>query len=624
MSSLATPSTPSTLSLLDLVQSDEEDWTDEPLADISDQIARGIDLAPMIERLTIVDKGAQLRKLRRVMNWPQRHLVDHVTDNLHNGRPTRVIILKARQLGISTITEGIQFSLAMLVDNFRGHIISHESKSNEHLLGMTQRYYDTYSFRKMYTQTNKAANKVAWDPTNSRIGISTAKNLGSGRSLTVHFLHGSEVSFWPNADVLMSGLGQSIPKGAFSFVILESTANGMGNWFQSTWDRAVTGENDYTPMFFPWQTHPEYTGRTIGIDPVDPITLDDHELELARMFLDDRLGEENAAVLTRSMSPEVLTALRAPMTSDEVMSRLAWRRHVIANDLRGDTDLFLQEYPHAPSVAFLSTGRNIFPLAQLEPIYRPAHALVGDLLSQSGRLKFHEVASGPLKVFQPPNPNRGYIIGGDPTFTTSGDYACAQVLDRQTWEQVAVWRGRCTPGRFGEIMVRLGYWYNEALLAPESNKDGATTVGRIQGLDYPNIWERQVVDTAGDAPTNKLGWHTNARTKTEAIGNLQSSIYDRSLTIHDPHTFNELKNYVDLGMGKYGNANGEENDDTVMALAIAATVNHYESYQFNHPAPYDDTEQLRVDINAAMKSLGGFRYVGLDDVHAGGDNDDDW
>ena len=180
---------------------------------------------PMVKRLSIVDKGAQKRKFGQVMNWPQRHLVNHITRNLRDGKPTRVIVLKARQLGISTDTQAIQFSLSMMVDNFRGHIISHESKSNEHLLGMAQRFFDTYPFRRFYEQTNKAANKIAFDPTNSRIGISTAKNLGSGRSLTVHFLHGSEVSLWPNADVLMSGLGQSIPKSAFSFIILESTAN---------------------------------------------------------------------------------------------------------------------------------------------------------------------------------------------------------------------------------------------------------------------------------------------------------------------------------------------------------------------------------------------------------------
>lgn len=576
-----------------------------------------MDLLPYIQKLSIVDKDtARILPLSDAIRWPQRHLINHTSRQLSRGKSTRVIVLKARQLGISTIVEGIQFTLAMLNDNFRGQVVSHETKSNEHLLSMTQTYYDTFPYRRFYEQRNKAANKLSWEPTGSRIGVSTAKNLGSGRGQTIHFLHGSEVAFWPDAATLMAGLGQAIPKSAFSFIYLESTANGIGNWFCTTWDEAVAGRNDYTPMFFPWQTHPEYVGTHIGIDPVDPLTMDDQEQELAAFFANDRLGEENAQVLARSMQPDELAALRGPISRDEILSRLAWRRYIIRNDLRGSTDLFLQEYPHTPSVAFLSTGRNIFPLPHLEPIYKPMTPLTGELVSSTGRLRFHEAPQGALRVYSPPRPGRSYVIGGDPTFTMAGDYGCAQVLDRQTWEQVAVWRGKKFPGPFGETMVRLGYWYNEALLVPETNRDGATTMGVIQGYDYPNIWERQVVDTQGDAPTNKLGWHTNARTKAEAIGNLQSCIYDKSVTVHDTHTFTELKNYVDLGLGHYGNANGSENDDTVMALALAASVNMYEQYQFNHPVPdyAANTEALRTDVNAAMQQLGSWQNIGPRDV----------
>lgn len=591
-----------------------------------------IDLLPYINQLSIVEKDtAQILPLSSVIRWPQRHLINHTSRQLSSGKSTRVIVLKARQLGISTIVEGIQFTFATLFDNFRGQVVSHETKSNEHLLSMTQTYFDTFPYRRFYQQRNKAANKLSWEPTNSRIGVSTAKNLGSGRGQTIHFLHGSEVAFWPDAGTLMAGLGQAIPKSPFSFIYLESTANGIGNWFCTTWDEAVAGRNDYTPMFFPWQTHPEYVGTHLGIDPIDPITMDDQETELANFFATDRLGEENALVLSRSMPAAELAELRGSVSRDEILSRLAWRRYVIRNDLRGSTDLFLQEYPHTPSVAFLSTGRNIFPLGTLEPIYRPQQPLTGELVSAAGKLKFHEVPMGTLHVYAPPRPGRSYIAGGDPTFTMSGDYGCIQVLDRQTWEQVAVWRGKKMPGPFGHMMVRLGYWYNEALLVPESNKDGATTIGVIQGLDYPNIWERQVIDTIGDSPTNKLGWHTNARTKAEAVGALQSVIYDRSLTLHDSHTFTELKNYVDLGLGKFGNANGSENDDTVMALALAAAVNTYESYQQNHPIPdyANDTAQLRRDVNEAMRALGSFDRVGpadvgLADYDERGEGADDW
>ena len=578
------------------------------------------DLNPLIDDLSILDKrSSRTVRLAKVMKWPQRHIINHTSQNLSTQQPTRVIVLKARQLGISTIVEGLQFTLAMLTDNFRGQIVSHESKSNEHLLGMTQSYYDNFTYRSAYQQRNKAANKLGWEPVNSRIGVNTAATLEGGRSQTIHFLHASEVAFWPNATNLMAGLGQAIPRSPFSFVFLESTANGVGNWFQSTWDAAVAGKNDYTPMFFPWQTDPEYTAEAIGIDPIDVSTFDDAERGLYLEFSMCRLGEENISVLSRSMTPEQLSELAGPMTDEEIRSRLAWRRHVIRNDFNGDPKMFLQEYPHRPSVAFLSTGRNIFPVDHLNAVYTPMKYLSGNLLSVGGRLRFSESIGGNLKVYKPPQPGRHYVIGGDPTFSTSGDYACAQILDRRTWEQVAVFRAQIHPGEFGIEMCRLGYWYNEALLAPETNKDGATTIGRILGLDYPEVWQRQAADTNGQGTTNKVGWFTNDRTKIEAIGNLKAAVFDKSIRIHDADTYGELKSYVDLGLGKYGNANGTKNDDTVMALAIAATVNAYESADLMALDPPDLTG-LRHQLNDMISRTG--TLVGA--LSGGSDDIDSW
>ena len=62
---------------------------------------------------------------------------------------------------------------------------------------------------------------------------------------------------------------------------------------------------------------------------------------------------------------------------------------------------------------------------------------------------------------------------------------------------------------------------------------------------------------------------------------LERNIYNRLrevleifFVIHDPTTFDEMRNYVQLPNGKFGNANGSPHDDTVMALAIACTT-HY-------------------------------------------------
>jgi len=516
-----------------------------------------MNLSPIVHELSVVQKGSGLARLGDIIHWPQQHIVDVVSRNLDEGRPTRLIVLKARQLGISTIAEAIQFTLAMLNDNFRGQIITHLAKTNSNLLGMAQTFFNYFPYEAMYVQRYGGQQGLGWEPNNSRIGVATARTEASGRGETIHYLHGSEVAFWDNASGNMAALGQAVPKSPFSFVLLESTANGLGNWFSTTWDDAVSGDNDYVPLFFPWQTHDEYRIESVGLAAIDltATVLDEHEQALYDFFAEDRLGEENREVLARSMTPAQIDTLGGPVSHDEILARLAWRRYIIRNDFAGDHELFWQEYPHRPTIAFLSTGRNVFPLHVLEPIYKPVPFARGDVVNLGGNITFSKDALGPLKVFKAPDAGRHYIIGGDPTFSMGGDYGCMQVLDRRSWEQVAVWRGKLDPGSFGQKMTELGWWYNQALLAPESNRDGATTVGRILGLDYPHVWQRQSADALPNYAGSRFGWFTNARTKNEALGALKHNVVERSLSIHDPHTFSEMKNYVDLGLGKFGNAN---------------------------------------------------------------------
>ncbi len=70
--------------------------------------------------------------------------------------------------------------------------------------------------------------------------------MRAGRSRTVNALHGSEVAFWDHTAEMMLGLRQTIPNSPKSMILLESTANGVGNWYYDTWNAAVDGDNDYT------------------------------------------------------------------------------------------------------------------------------------------------------------------------------------------------------------------------------------------------------------------------------------------------------------------------------------------------------------------------------------------
>src|SRR6185312_17250646 len=69
------------------------------------------------------------------------------------------------------------------------------------------------------------------------------------------------VAFFPDAKTTMLGLLQSVPDQPNTMVVLESTANGVGDWFHDMWVKAERGENEFTPIFLPWFIQPEYTRK---------------------------------------------------------------------------------------------------------------------------------------------------------------------------------------------------------------------------------------------------------------------------------------------------------------------------------------------------------------------------
>lgn len=508
-----------------------------------------MNLLPLIEDLHIVTKDLGVVKLGQVLNWAQKDLIETVEKQLDSGKPVRIIVLKARQIGISTIIEAIVFVLAMMLNNLRCLIIAHELDASEHLLSITTNYWNGFSLKLAYTPQFASQKRLGWKETNSRIQVTTAKNVAGGRSRTIHILHGSEVAFWPEPETLMTGLRQSIPDKANTIIFLESTANGLGDYFETTWTEAVDGNNEYIPLFFPWHLHPEYTASSIGISFDDLGDLDDEERKLRGMGISD--------------------------------DRLAWRRWAIRNLTNNSVEQFHQEYPTTPEEAFVASGVNVFPLEHLNQVYKPLHGHKGSLVREGNRVRFQPDIKGALTIYKYPSDDTEYgiyMLGGDPTRTTRGDPACIQILNRRSWEQVAVWRAKVDPNTFAEMLARVGRYYNNAMICPEIEGPGYATIGALLQMDYPYIWKHQWADKAPGKEADTYGWSTTHKRKQWAIGNLLKAVIDHDITIHDSVTYNEMKNYVTLPNGEYGPATPSGHDDTVMALAISLTATITEAH----------------------------------------------
>jgi hypothetical protein len=140
-------------------------------------------LGPVGE-LKIVTKESKLVPFGTVINYAQKEIVREFERCLDAKKKTRIIVLKARQIGISTVTEALMFTLAMARDRMSGLVISHEGDSAKHLLSMTRTYWDEYWAKELYTAKSLAQNHMSWVESGSSIRIATAGNPGAGRSTT--------------------------------------------------------------------------------------------------------------------------------------------------------------------------------------------------------------------------------------------------------------------------------------------------------------------------------------------------------------------------------------------------------------------------------------------------------
>ena len=539
-----------------------------------------------MSRLTIKDKDARLKKLNAADDfaWAQREFIKQVEFQHNTDQPVRIIVLKGRQVGISTVTEGLLFLWGVFFPGTNSLVMSKDREASENLFEMTKLMWDMWPFKCYFTASRSSVRRLSWAETLSNFEVKSAKVKDPGRGGTIQAVHMSEVAFWENEN-LASSLYNAIPNRHGTVIILESTANGIGGWFYDEWMKAIAGDSDFVPLFFPWFLHKEYTVRKTSLTQGQ---LTPTEKAIQRQF---------------GLS----------------LGQLAWRRRKIREE-NGDEDKFKQEFPCTWMEAFISTGDNVFPLEALSECYyevgsewrgQKVAMSRGEVVNNNGRIEFTKDFTGDLKVFKRPSPKMQYVVGVDPSRTTYGDPACIQVLNRVTHEQVAVWRGHAIDTEMAEKVELIGYWYNTAIVNVEFQGGGVGVISILKHKRYPAIWKWR----RPDQPLHKLGtaygWVTNQMTKPWMIGALQHKFMNREITLHDETTYLESMQYTLLDGVEMGPASANGTDDTVMALAIAVMTNQESdppdlSQMFNFdtgpsaPQPvgvgvYDDGEFREID-----------------------------
>lgn len=517
--------------------------------------------------LFIRDKDMNIVPFR--INPPQQKLYAAMKRQQDAGLPVRIIVLKARQMGFSTLTGGMMFARCATGKNRRGLITAHDTKSTGELFEMHRIFLKNLpkpmrpqvaasnGYEMVFDRPEKSRSKKPG--LGSRIRVATAGGDAIGRGSTLTYAHLSEYAFWPgDPNENYISIMQALPNRPGTICVIESTANGF-NDFKDKWDRAVDRQrrgdlNGFQPIFFAWHEMPEYR---IPVPEGFQRTRD--EEELARLYgLDDE--------------------------------QLAWRRWCITTNCDESVEKFHQEYPSCPEEAFIASGSCVFDQTALtrriEEV-RMVQPKVGSFdISYDGdnilRLKewrWREDRAGPIRIYADPEPGVPYVIGAD-TAGSDGrgkdsDFFAAHVLDNRTGRQVAVLHGKMGERQFTEQLYALGKIYNDALIGIETNYSTYPNE-LIQLMGYRKLYVQQRVDDFTKKVLTKLGWDTDQVTRPLIIDGLKDVAKYHLELIGDITTLREMLVFIKNAAGR-AEAEVGQHDDLVMALAIAHYIRGQQS-----------------------------------------------
>jgi hypothetical protein len=192
------------------------------------------------------------------LNQAQQHVHERLEKQLRETGRVRALLLKARQLGMSTYVEARYYHKTSHQHGIRAYILTHEDAATKNIFEMAQRYHDHCpEVVKPHTGAS-SAKELFFDLLDSGYRVATAGTKGTGRSATIQLFHGSEVAYWPNAETHAAGAMQAVPAADGSEIILESTSNGPEGLFYKMCLEAHTGESDWQLIFIPWFWMDEY------------------------------------------------------------------------------------------------------------------------------------------------------------------------------------------------------------------------------------------------------------------------------------------------------------------------------------------------------------------------------
>lgn len=332
---------------------------------LAEQLRATVDFPYWSQRWAIVAKETQDAEPLTPM-WASQNLFLEIVGALeyqrwstHHPDGVLVNVLKARQLGISTITEAIVAHRATVQQTLRALVAADVREQAVYLMGMAELIIANLPWW-LVPQVKVHQTGAFWEAaTGSTIRVAYGKsargglqdqakakgNLGRGK--TYGCLHLSELSTWERPEQIDDALMPGVPRRPRTFAVFESTAKGRYDWWHRQWLATAKGTTRFTNIFIPWYIEPEkyWEPAPIGWEP-------------------DVRTKAHADAVERD-SPSYLQGRTIRLTREQAY----WYESSRLNaEEKGNLYKFYEEYPANDREAFQYAGRSIFPSGVLERV----------------------------------------------------------------------------------------------------------------------------------------------------------------------------------------------------------------------------------------------------------------
>jgi hypothetical protein len=165
------------------------------------------------------------------------------------------IVLKSRQLGISTLVAGYSLWLMLFHKDKNILCIATKQETAKNMVTKVKFMFDNLPSWLKGSEKPLENNKLLLKLVNGSQVKATSAAGDAGRSEAVSLLIIDEAAFIDKIDEIFASAQQTLATGGGCITL--STPNGTGNWFHKTWQKAETQDNSFVPIRLKWDVHPE-------------------------------------------------------------------------------------------------------------------------------------------------------------------------------------------------------------------------------------------------------------------------------------------------------------------------------------------------------------------------------